>query len=515
MSLPTFVELCRGIGLVLEPGQLVTCRVAFDGVDPVDLEGEERELARRIFGDVERFTPEQRRIFGAVCGGRAGKSRLFSATRLLHLGLTVDLSRLAPEEPGYGMIVGPKMTHAKQVLAYVRGAIRSVPALAASVVRDAAEEIVIRRGGYLVSFLCAAASVRGDTQRGKTLFGFTLEEACFFRDAETGAVNDVDLFQAMMPRLLPDGQAIVPSTPYVKAGFLFDLWARNFGHPVDAIVAHAPTTLLRSDPHILEQVALVYAQDPANARRELGAEFVSLDASRFFDDESVERAAAPTNEIADADRVIPGDRITAGGDFGFVKNTSALVVGFWRGDVYHVLRIVERLPGDGAPLVPSETVRAFGSEARALGAGAIMVDAHYREAVREHLLDAATHLYPAPEGQKGKADTYAKLRMLLREGKVRLPDNPRLVRQLREVEARLLAGGGISLSSPTWTDGAHGDIVAALVLAVWQEHGATVAAPPTWQSADHKREAEIEEALVRQENGRKRISAWGRRLLLQ
>lgn len=509
MSLPTYVELCRGIGLKLELGQLVACKVAFDGVDPVDLEGEERELARRIFGDVERFTPEQRRIFGAVCGGRAGKSRLFSATRLLHLGLTVDLSRLAPEEPGYGMIVGPKMTHAKQVLAYVRGAIRSAPALAAAVVRDTAEEIVIRRGRHLVSFLCAAASVRGDTQRGKTLFAFTLEEACFFRDAETGAVNDVDLFQAMMPRLLPDGQAIVPSTPYVKAGFLFDLWARNHGHPVDAIVAHAPTTLLRSDPHILEQVALVYAQDPANARRELGAEFVSLDASRFFDDESVERAVSPASDVA------PGDRLTAGGDFGFVKNTSALVVGFWRGDTYHVLRVIERLPGDGAPLVPSETVRSFGREARALGASAIMVDAHYREAVREHLLDAAAHLYPAPEGQRGKAETYAKLRMLLREGKVKLPDNARLVRQLREVEARLLAGGGISLSSPTWTDGAHGDIVAALVLAVWQDHGATVTEAPTWQSADHKREAEIEEAIGRKEGGRKRLSAWGRRLLLQ
>ena len=216
MSL-SFLALCQGIGLRLEPGQRVACLVAFDGVDPVDLEGPERELARRIFGNVERFTKEQRRIFGAVCGGRAGKTRLFTATRLLHLGLTVDLSRLAPEEPGYGMIVGPKMTHAKQGLAYIRGAIRSVPSLAGAVVRDAAEEIVIRRGGYLVSFLCAAASVRGDTQRGKSLFGFSLEEAAFFRDAETGAINDAELFQAMMPRLLPDGQAIVPSTPYARA----------------------------------------------------------------------------------------------------------------------------------------------------------------------------------------------------------------------------------------------------------------------------------------------------------
>lgn len=496
---PTFTQFCAGIGITLEPGQLVACKVAFDGVDPCDLEGEERELARRIFGQVERFTKTQRRIFGAVCGARAGKSRLFSATRLLHLGLTVDLSRLAPEEPGYGMIVGPKMTHAKQVLAYVRGALRSVPQLAGAIVRDSAEEIVIRRGRHLVSFLCAAASVRGDTQRGKSLFAFTLEEAAFFRDAETGAVNDVDLFQAMMPRLLPDGQAIVPSTPYVKAGLLFELWLRNFGHAVDAVVAHAPTLVLRSEPGIVEQVALVRLQDPANARRELDAEFMSLDASRFFDDASVSAAVSPTTSPE------PGDSITAGGDFGFVKNTSALVVGAWRGRVYHVLHVVELLPVDGAPLVPSETIGAFAREAKGFGVDLVMADAHYREAVREHLGTSGAYLKAAPEGQQGKADTYAKLRVMFREGRLKLPDHPRLLRQIREVEARLLAGGGIAISSPTWSDGAHGDIVAALVLATWQDHGAVVREPPLSQTAEEKRmQAWEDELQARQQVGAQR-----------
>ena len=79
----SYLGFLAKLGIVPEPGQRVACVVAFDGVDPCDLTGEDRHLARQIFGSAERFTPAQRRIFVAVCGGRAGKTRLFSAMRLL------------------------------------------------------------------------------------------------------------------------------------------------------------------------------------------------------------------------------------------------------------------------------------------------------------------------------------------------------------------------------------------------------------------------------------------------
>jgi hypothetical protein len=53
---------------------------------------------------------------------------------------------------------------------------------------------------------------------------------------------------------------------------------------------------------------------------------------------------------------------------------------------------------------------------------------------------------------------------------VRLPRHDRLLRQLREVTVRPLTGGGMSVSSPR-SPGGHGDLVSALVLALWQEHG--------------------------------------------
>ena len=51
----SYLDFLRRIGVTPEPGQRVACAVAFDGVDPADLEGEDRELARLIFGASERF----------------------------------------------------------------------------------------------------------------------------------------------------------------------------------------------------------------------------------------------------------------------------------------------------------------------------------------------------------------------------------------------------------------------------------------------------------------------------
>ena len=45
------------LGVALEAGQRAYARVAFDGVDPCDLEADERESARALFGPVDRISP--------------------------------------------------------------------------------------------------------------------------------------------------------------------------------------------------------------------------------------------------------------------------------------------------------------------------------------------------------------------------------------------------------------------------------------------------------------------------
>ncbi len=52
------------------------------------------------------------------------------------------------------------------------------------------------------------------------------------------------------------------------------------------------------------------------------------------------------------------------------------------------------------------------------------------------------------------------------EGNVLLLDDPALIRQLREVQGRAVAGGGLSITSPR-RKGGHGDLASAYVGAVW------------------------------------------------
>ena len=153
------------LGVTLTPGQRAIGLVAYDGLDPADLEGIDRDLARQIFGDVETVPPAARGVFVGVCGARAGKSYVLGALRALHLALTVPLDTLAPGEVAAGVIVAPDLGLARQTLRYVLGAAMRVPAIARLIVTDSSDSFTLRRpDGATVEFVCLPATRGGWTR---------------------------------------------------------------------------------------------------------------------------------------------------------------------------------------------------------------------------------------------------------------------------------------------------------------------------------------------------------------
>jgi hypothetical protein len=461
----SFTQFCATVlGVTLTPAQRVLCAVAFDGVEPVSLKGADREIARKLFGDVDQIPPEARHVLVAVCGARGGKTYL-CALRLLYLALTVPLDTLAPGELAVGVIVAPDLRLARQALRYALGAARACKAIAARIESDSADGFVLKReNGHRVSVECLPATRGGSALRGRSLVGAVLDECAFFRD-ESYQVNDTELFKAVAPRVMAGGQVVIASTPWSEAGLLFDSFHANHGHPRTAIAAHAPTLLLRNDARTRGLVERERERDPDNARREFDAEFMSAGTGAFFDPAAIDAAT-------DADSVLPRSKrdralVSAGADFGFRSDSSALVVVQRAGGLFHVDHVLELRPEKGKPLVPSVVVATFANEVKGFGHDTVVSDAHYRESVVEHLESTGLLLQPAPEGQTGKAETYVRARTLINEGKVRLPNHPRLLRQLKEVVATPTSGGGLSISSPRWRAGGHGDLVSAFVLAVF------------------------------------------------
>lgn len=463
-----FTAFCSGVLKVeLTPGQHVIGCVAYDGVDPCDLAADERALARQIFGDIDRVPPGARSVFVATCGRGAGKSYILCALRALHLALTVPLPRLAPGEVGVAIIVAPDLRLARQTLSFVAGAVDRRPAIRSLVQSQTADRIELLRpnDGVRVAIECLPATARGSALRGRTVIVAVLDEGAFFRDAETGAINDVEVYRALQPRVVPGGQTILASTPWSETGLLHELFKANHGKPETALAAHAPTLLLQDTAEMRAVVEREEKRDPLNARREFGAEFTNANSSAFFDANAI---AAATEERIDPLPPHEWAAVGIGADFGFRSDSSALVVVQNDGELLRVADVIELQPSSDAPLQPSAVVRAFAKRVKHFGARFLLADGHYQEAIRETLHAHRLALVAAPEGASGKLDVYTRARALLHEGKVKLPNHERLRRQLREVTARPLSGGGLSIQSPRWARGGHGDLASAFVLAVYQ-----------------------------------------------
>lgn len=471
----TFVEWLEWLHVQPTPGQAEFARVAFDGAQPVD-----RQLAIQIFGDIDfaRLPMGVRRVVAAVVGGRAGKTYLLIALRLLFGMCVRDLSVLAPEEEAFATVVAQNDKLRQQAINYALGAARSKPELRAllrlpkgSKPGDKVSSFGLWRADFdrVVTFQGAVATSGGLGVRGVWHTDLALDEVAFFRDASY-KVNDKDIYEAGISRILPDGQCILGSTPWAKAGLLFDFYRDNYGKPTTALVGHAPTLLLNDRPQTREVVELERKRNPDNAKREYDAVFMEAGTTIFFEASTID--ASITDEKF---TIEPHDHIAAGADFGFRSDSSALILVALRGNTLHVFDGEECRPED-EPLKPSTTVATFAS--RIAGkCGVLMADQHYREAISELLVSHNLAYIPAPTQP---AETYVRARMQLREGRVKihpLPFRERLVQQMREVHGKPTSGGGMSIMHPRWATGGHGDLVAAFVLALWQITGDEVPEP--------------------------------------
>ena len=474
-----FLAFAERLGYRPEAGQEAALRVLFQGEEPADV----GPLAERIFGYARGTPPRARDVAELVWGARGGKS-FWSSLRMLHLACTVPLDRLAPGEHGYAFLVAPKLELAEQPLNYLKGAIRRDRTLA-GLCDVTAERIVLRRrGGRQVTIQPVAASRGGAGQRGRSLVGALLDETAFFRDETTGAVNDGAIFRALAPRVIEGGQLVVQSTPWARTGLLYDLWRENWGRPTGALVAHASTDLLRTDEKILSYVAREYERDPENAAIEFGAQFGAASATTWLDPEALD--AAQGEPVPPA----PGDLVGAGGDLGFARNSSALVVACQKpGGAIHLTLVEERRPTPGTPLRPSAVCAEFAQLLRLAGARSLVADRHYQETIRE-ALSAADLLLEEPPSPD---EAWALVRELLRSRRLVLPRHPLLLAQLKAVRGRLASGGAVRIDLPATPDGRHGDLAAAAALAIW----AVVRRPhalPVPQSAELR---EREERLAR------------------
>lgn len=473
----TFLGFLDWLGVVPQPGQAELARVAFDHAEPVD-----RPLAVSIFGDIDfaNVPMGARDVVAAVCGGRGGKTYLLVALRLVFGMLVRDLSPLAPGQQAAATVVAPNDKLRQEAVNYALGAMRSKPELAALLrlprgtkPEDTVSEFGVYRSDHdrIVTFQAAKATRGGYAVRGVWHTDLALDEAAFFRDS-TYKVNDDEIFKAGKPRVLPGGQTIVASTPWAETGLLYTLYVENHGKPTAALVAHAPTLTLNDVPYTRTIVEAEYARDPENAGREFGALFMKGGTTVFFPPDLIESLIDDALSLDVPRMPGPRDEVAAGGDLGFRSDSSSLAVTHNTHPVIVLAELVEERPEPGKPLKPSVVVGKFAVRMRAHGIDTMMGDQHYRETAAEVLDDEGLSFVDAPATPDV---VYVRARQVMREGNARIPRNPRLIQQLKEVQSRPLPGGRMQIIHPKWAKGGHGDLVSSYVLGLWQLVSETVA----------------------------------------
>lgn len=529
-----FWEFCdRLLHLTLTLGQRVVAKVAFGDYDPADLEGAEYDIALLLFGGLETVPPDAKRFVCLRLGRGSGKTTLCAAYAVYCA--VCQPVKVGPGDTPYVITIAPDKDTAKLSISMAREMVRGQPALERLIVSDEKTSITLRRpDGQQVKIEAFAASRGGSSVRGRTILAFLLDEAEFFTsnadgDGKSYSVNDVDLFRALKPRLVRNGKGMLVSTPWpveTLMGAMFDL---NWGKPTTAIAVKAPTLLVRGDdPDVAANVADEHLKDPENARREYDCEIDGLMGEGFFD---LSAMATSVFKVEYPGKYNPLWPVAAACDLGFKHDSSTLAIVQFDGRKYHTLYLRELRPKAGAPLKPSEVVKEFASIAKRYGCHAVISDGHYRESVKEHLAEYNLSLIDAPEGMKGKQESFSRVRSVLHEGLVCLPESDlttRLIAQAKMVTAKPAPGGGLTIRIPRKVGLGHGDLVSAWVLAVHRlaygkvKDDTVVAEPgtPAWNAEFNRRIAVMEndrnakalretEAAVRKSMSAKRRRSFG------
>lgn len=461
----TDVQLCGSTKFQISPAQRALVR-AVDGLDPLL----EPDACRFHFGVHPLVQDEPPRTIVPRTGVRSAKS-LLAATDLLRRSLYADMSGLRPGELVRALIVAPKIDLSMATFHHALGTMESSPRLKSVLVKPGAERAVIKRAdGREVVIQIVAAARGGAGLRSTWLAGIVFDEADF-HDAEDAAVNLAENIRAVEPRMLPGGAIWVPSSPWADSGTFHRLHTDYFGRPRLGVLAfHSDSRSMNPTLDVRDEQRL-RASDPDTAAREYDAIPISSSGSEFFPQAAVQAAVNRARE--QQLRPEPGVPHWAGVDLGFRRNSSAIALARNVGGRVVLAFYEELRPRPGEPLKPSEVVGAFARTALSYHCTTMRGDRHYVDAAVEEL---ARHRGPHGESvtydefdatMEATTEAFTEFRRLMLEGKLELPDDPRLLRQIEQTKSAPVPGGKLKIVLPK-IGMAHGDLLMAVVLACVQ-----------------------------------------------
>jgi hypothetical protein len=381
------------------------------------------EQQNALFASVagERSPPTHRvRELWAICGRRSGKSRIAAAVAIfLALFLRYNLAR---GERGMCLVVAGSIEQARMVFNYIRGFLEAAPALEKEIASVRRYEITLRNG-----IVIAVHSNSYRTVRGRTLVAAVLDEVSFWRD-ESSATPDIETYRAILPSLATtNGLLVGISSPYRKLGLLHQKYRDHFGvDSADTLVVRGSSKIF--NPTLADDIiAAQRAADPAAAISEWDAEFRN-DIAAFLDDELIEAAIEHGRPL----ELPPRDGYTTYKAFtdaagGAGNDSYTMSIGHKHGQNF----VIDVVRGTAGKFDPQEVTRGYAALLNEYRIGRVTGDAYGGQWVAGVWRACGINYVPS---ELPKSQIYLEALPLFTRGLVRLPNHPRLVRELRLLE---------------------------------------------------------------------------------
>ena len=231
------------------------------------LSDDERETFKKLTG--RQHEPGQRvEELCVIAGRRGGKSRAM-ATFAAYLG-GLCKHPLVRGERGVLLCIAPDQRQAAIVLDYTTAAFEQSPILKQLIANRTADTLELSNG---ISIEVRASSFR--RLRGPTFVAVICDEAAFWFSDELAANTDTEIVNAVRPGLATTGgPLIIASSPYAKAGLVWELHRQHYGAAGDPLVLVAQGASRDLNPSLSEAVVTrALARDEAAARAEYLGQF--------------------------------------------------------------------------------------------------------------------------------------------------------------------------------------------------------------------------------------------------
>jgi hypothetical protein len=428
---------------------LVVLKSAFG----IKLDRKERRAFATVAGS--RKPPRQKVAeLWAIAGRRSGKSRIAAAIAAFIAVFVDHRHKLAAGEIGFVLVLAPTQAQAQVVFNYVLAFFQSSPILSQQIESVTASEIRLTNnivvGVHPNSFR---------TIRGRTLLSCIFYETAYWRSEES-AVPDVETYRAVLPALATtNGMLIGIGSPYRRLGLLYAKHRDHFGKSradgTDVLVVRGATGRFNPtlDVSIIERAR---RSDPEAALSEWDAQFRS-DIASLLDDAVIDAAIEHGRPLELPPRA--GIKYFAFTDASAGRHDAfALCIGHREESGRFIADVVR---GRTPPFDPASVAAEFAVLAKEYRILKLIGDNYSGEWVVSAFQAAGLSYERCP---RVKSQLYLEGLPLFNRGAISIPNQPRLIRELRLLERRVHRSGRDSVDHGS---GGSDDFANVLFGAAW------------------------------------------------